>query len=339
MATIAVDAMGGDHAPDEIVRGAVLASQESDNKILLVGDRARIETLLSGLSYDPKQIEVEHAREVIGMDEEPREAVERKPLASMNVVARVVKEGRAEVMVTAGNTGAAIMACAKHFNRAPGVTRAALAAVYPTEIRRGEKEDPFSLILDVGATVTAAPRDLVSFAVMGSVYASIISRNARPKVALLSNGTEEMKGLPEIKEAHQLLKTGRQIQFIGNVEGVDIPKGTADVVVCAGFYGNVVVKMLEGVSETAMRLAHYAFKEKFLWKFGLLALRSGIRQLKQVTDWEQYGGAPLIGFDRLMIKAHGRSRALAVKNAIKVAAKTVRGNLLPKIIEGMREFG
>lgn len=330
--------MGGDHAPDEIVKGAAAATLETDNHILLIGQRAQIETILTTTPHEPKRIEVIHARESIGMEENPRDAIENKPLASLNVVARAVREGQADVMVTAGSTGAAIMACAKHFQRAPGVTRAALASVYPTEIRRGEKEDPFSLILDVGATVTAAARDLVSFAVMGSVYASIISRNARPKVALLSNGTEESKGLPEIKEAYQMLKKATKINFIGNVEGVDIPKGTADVVVCGGFYGNLVIKMLEGVSETALRLAHYAFKERWLWKLGLLSLRGGIKQLKQVTDWEQYGGAPLVGFDHLMIKAHGRSKARAFTNAVKVAAKTVRGNLLPKIIDGAKEF-
>ncbi|MBI2890956.1 MAG: phosphate acyltransferase PlsX [Nitrospirae bacterium] len=339
MARIAVDAMGGDHAPDEVVRGAAQVSMETDHHLLLVGEPARIEAILASAPHNSRRIEIIPAAQSISMEEDPKAAVEGKPDASINVAVRIVKEGQADVLVSAGSTGAGILACAKRFSRAPGVSRAALASVYPTEIRRGEKDDPFSLILDVGATVNVTGRDLVSFAVMGSVYASIISRNARPKVALLSNGTEELKGLPEIKEAHQTLKNGHLINFTGNIEGVDIPRGTADVVVCGGFHGNLVVKMLEGIGEAAMRLAFYAYKKHILWKLGLLALRSGIKQLKQITDWEQYGGAPLIGFDHLMIKAHGRSRALAVKNAIKVAGKTVHGRLIEKIATGMAEFG
>jgi glycerol-3-phosphate acyltransferase PlsX len=230
-------------------------------------------------------------------------------------------------MVSAGNTGAGVLACARTFSLIPGVRRAALATVYPTMLAHGQKNDPFSLILDVGATVEASADDLVAFAVMGSAYSRIISKNVSPSVALLSNGTEAQKGPARVVEAHQKLTQLAGLRFIGNVEGIDIPKGTADVVVCDGFVGNVCLKMLEGVSETVIGLAKYAYKEKLLWRAGLAMLASGIERIKEVTDWEQYGGAPILGFDRIFIKAHGRSKALAISNAGKVAAKAASRDL------------
>lgn len=338
MTRIAVDAMGGDFAPDKIVKGAAWVSLDTDIEVVLVGDQDRITRRLQELKHNPERISVHHAPDVIGMDEHPREAIHRKPHASILVAADLVAKGKADALVSAGNTGASILACARTFNKMPGISRAALAAVYPTEIRRGEKDDPFSLILDVGATVTVTGQDLVNFAIMGSAYAARISKNPRPRVALLSNGTEETKGDEAIIQAHSALKKHPLLNFIGNIEGIDIPKGTADVVICDGFSGNIVLKMLEGVSETVMRLAQYAFKARLLWMLGLFMLRGAISQLKDVTDWEQYGGAPVLGFDHLFIKAHGRSRARATANAIKVAAKAVRGGLIQEMSTAIREF-
>ena len=272
------------------------------------------------------------------MDEKPQDALEAKPDSSIIVAARLVASGQAEALVSAGNTGASVMACSRAWKRLPGVRRAALAAVYPTEMRRGEKDDPFSLILDVGATLDVSAEDLVGFALMGSAYASRVSRNERPRVALLSNGSEAGKGPPSIVEAHRLLADSPEINFVGNVEGVDIPRGTADVVVCSGFVGNVVLKMLEGVSETIVRLAGYAYKERLVWRAGLMMLSGGISRLKEVTDWEQYGGAPLLGLDRLFIKAHGRSKARAITNACKVAAKAVGSDVQGEIERAMQAF-
>jgi glycerol-3-phosphate acyltransferase PlsX len=269
------------------------------------------------------------------MEEKPGEALARKAGASIAVAAKLVAEGEADAVVSAGNTGAGVLACARHFKLLPGVRRAALAAVYPTRREHGEKADPFSLILDVGATVDATPEDLVAFAVMGAAYARIISRNPHPSVALLSNGTEPQKGPPRVVEAHARLSAHPQLRFAGNVEGVDIPKGTADVVVCDGFVGNVALKMLEGMQETAVELAQYAQKERLLWRLGMLMLSSGFQRLKAVTDWQQYGGAPVLGFDRIFIKAHGRSRAHAIANAGKVAAKAVAAELGRSITEGL----
>jgi phosphate acyltransferase len=339
--TIAFDVMGGDHGPEEVVRGAAQLTLESDRvHALLVGDRHLIDEALARVRHNAEHIAVHHTAEWIAMSEKPGVALDEKPQSSVLLAARLVREGEADAMVSAGNTGAGVLACARTFKLMPGVRRAALATVYPTATRRGEKGDPFSLILDVGATVEASAEDLIAFAVMGAAYARIISRNKDPAVALLSNGTEAMKGPPRVVDAHRRLTRLAGIRFIGNIEGVDIPKGTADVVVCDGFVGNVCLKMLEGVSETIVELARYAYKERLLWRAGLAMLNGGIERIKQVTDWEQYGGAPVLGFDRLFIKAHGRSKARAIANAGKVAAKAVANDLSKAIMDGLpREDG
>jgi phosphate acyltransferase len=334
--TIAFDVMGSDHGPAEVVRGAAQLSLDSPYiHALLVGDRAVIDDALAETKHNGERISVQHASEYVAMNEKPGGALARKPDASVSVAARLVAEGEADAMVSAGNTGACVLSCARHFQLLPGVRRAALASVYPTRLRRGGKDDPFSLILDVGATVEATAEDLVTFAVMGAAYARIVSRNDNPRVALLSNGTEPNKGPRQVVEAHARLATLPGLQFIGNVEGVDIPKGTADVVVTDGFVGNVCLKMLEGVHETVVELAQYAYKESLRWRAGLAMLSGGIQRIKDITDWEQYGGAPVLGFDRLFIKAHGRSRARAIANAGKVAAKAVAHELGKTIEQGL----
>lgn len=331
--------MGGDHAPDEIVRGAAEASLvRTDAELILVGDAGRIGKLLASTRHDAERLRIHHAPDVIPMDAKPAEALAARPEASVVVAAKLVADGEADALVSAGNTGASVLACARSFKLIPGVRRAALCAVFPTEMRRGEKQDPFSLLLDVGATLDVDPEDLVSFALMGAAYAARISKNVRPRVALLSNGSEAGKGPREIVEAHQLLLKHTGLNFIGNIEGVDIPKGTADVIVCSGFTGNIVIKMLEGVSETILGLARYAYKEKLLWRAALAMLSGGIQRLKDVTDWQEYGGAPLLGFDKLFIKAHGRSGARAIANAIKVAHKAVDSGLVDEIKRGLADF-
>lgn len=334
--TIAFDVMGSDHGPVEIVKGAAQLSLEAPwIHALLVGDADQINEALAETRHNAERVAVHHASEFIAMDDKPGEALARKPDASICVAAKLVAQGEADGLVSAGNTGAGILACSRSFKLLPGVRRAALAAVYPTRQTRGEKHDPFSLILDVGATVEANAEDLVAFAVMGAAYARIISKNQEPSVALLSNGVEAAKGPPRVVEAHQRLKAMPGIKFVGNVEGVDIPKGTADVICCDGFVGNVSLKMLEGVAETVVELAQYAYKESLRWRAGLAMLSSGIEKLKSVTDWEQYGGAPVLGFDHIFIKAHGRSKARAIANAGKVAAKAVSSDLCNAILQGL----
>jgi len=330
---IALDAMGGDNAPDEVVAGAgLLSRRERFIHTTLVGDAARIEPLLEATSHNPERLAVHHAPQSIGMGESPSKALDDKPRSSVLLAAQLVAAGEAQAMVTAGNTGAAILSCARSFALVPGVRRAALAAVYPTQRLHGERRHPFALMLDVGATVEASAEDLVAFAVMGAAYARTVSQNPRPSVALLSNGAEALKGPPAVVRAHQLLARYPGILFIGNVEGVDIPKGTADVVVCDGFTGNVALKMLEGVSETVLSLARYAHKERLVWRAGLAMLAGGLKRLKALTDWQQYGGAPILGFDHLAIKAHGRSKALSIANAVKIAAL---GDLCRAIADGI----
>jgi glycerol-3-phosphate acyltransferase PlsX len=332
--------MGGDAAPAEVVPGCVRALHDRpDLHLDLVGDEQQLRALLAKLAHPSERLTLHHTPDHVTMDDKPHEALTGKPNASIFMAARLVAAGQGEALVSAGNTGASVLACARNFKLLPRVRRAALAAVYPTEIRHGEKDDPFSLLLDVGATLDATAEDLISFALMGAAYAARISRNARPRVALLSNGSEAGKGPKEVVAAHQRLlelsgagsAESGLLNFIGNVEGVDIPRGTADVVVCSGYVGNVVLKMLEGVSETVLRLARYAYKEKLVWRAALAMLSGGIRRLKAITDWQEYGGAPLLGFDHLFIKAHGRSGARAFSNAIKVAHKAVSSNLIDDI--------
>ncbi|HTJ46686.1 MAG TPA: phosphate acyltransferase PlsX [Kofleriaceae bacterium] len=338
MHRIVVDAMGGDRAPEDIVAGAAEASLSIGAEIILVGDAAIIGRILPRMRHDGANVRVHHAGSRVEMDEKPAEALAAKPDASIAVGADLVARGEGDALVSAGNTGASVLACARRWKLLAGVRRSALAAVYPTELRRGDKDDPFSLILDVGATIDATAEDLVTFAVMGSAYAKLISQNRRPRVALLSNGAEAGKGPQAVVRAHELLLQTTELNFIGNVEGLDIPRGVADVVVCSGFVGNVVLKMLEGLTETMVRLARYAHKEKLTWRLGLIALNSAIDQLKNLYDWEQYGGAPLLGFEHLFIKAHGRSSPRAITNAIKVANKALTGNLCGNIARTMAEL-
>jgi glycerol-3-phosphate acyltransferase PlsX len=346
MQRIVVDAMGGDNAPDAIVHGAAEASLAlRDGEIILVGDAAAIGRLLPRVRHDGGRVRVHHAPDVIAMDDKPSEALIAKPDSSIAIAADLVARGEGDALVSAGNTGASVLACARRWSLLPNIRRAALASVYPTELRRGERDDPFSLILDVGATTDATADDLVTFALMGAAYARVISRNKRPRVALLSNGTEAGKGPRAVVDAYEMLMQGaqssvlgRDFNFIGNIEGLDIPRGVADVVVCSGYVGNVVIKMLEGVSETVLRLARYAYKERLLWRAALAMLSGGIERLKVVTDWEQYGGAPLLGFQHLFIKAHGRSGNKAVANAIRLAAKAVRSGLCEGITANMAEL-
>jgi len=335
MVTVALDAMGGDLGEQAAVEGAALLSRDDSNiHILVVGDPAAISEKLNGVSYDPTRFTIVGSDGVVAMADAPREALERMPDCSILTAARLVRSGDADCLVSAGHTGATILAASQCFDRLPGIRRAALASVYPTEARHGPKKDPFALMLDVGATLSASAEDLVGFAVMGSAYSSIISEIPAPRVALLSNGTEPGKGTREIVAAHRLLE-GSALNFAGNVEGLDIPRGTVDVIVCDGFLGNVVLKMLEGVSEVFRDVARDASGRKLQWRIGLSMLGGGLRQLRRLTDWKVYGGAPLLGFDGVVIKAHGRSEARAIRNAMKVAAKAARGDLIGRIRDSL----
>ncbi len=336
--TIAVDAMGGDHAPQAVVEGAALASLAGTAEIVLVGDEPRLTALLQRVRHDPGRVRIEPADGAIPMDARPQEALDAQPGASLTVAAALVASGRADALVTAGNTGAVILAASRAFRRLPGVRRGALAAVIPTEAGHGPRDDPFALLLDAGATLRVTAEDLAAFAMMGAAYAAVVSQNPRPRVALLSNGAEPTKGTEEVVAAHAFLAGLPSIEFLGNLEATELTQGRADVIVCDGFTGNITLKMLEGVSETVTRLARYAHRSKLSWRVALWLLSSGIKQLKDLTDWQQYGGAPVLGFERLVIKAHGRSGPRALRNAIRVAERCVAQDLAGRIEAALREI-
>lgn len=336
MITVALDAMGADGGVEPVVQGALhLLGEQVPIRLVLVGDGSSIEQALGARRPAAGRLWIEHAPTAIRMTDKPAEALDRSPDCSILRAAELVQAGEADALVSAGHTGAVILAAARTFQRLPGVRRVGLAAVYPTAEKHGPHRDPFALMLDVGATLSCTADDLVAFAVMGTAYSRIISGIARPRVGLLSNGAEPTKGTAAIVEAHARLARLPTVEFVGNVEGVDIPRGTVDVIVCEGFVGNIVLKMLEGVSEVAKDLARAALHRKLWWKLGMGLLSTGIRRVRTLTDWQQYGGAPIVGFDHLVIKAHGRSNARAIRNALKVAAKAVDHDIAQQIRAGL----
>jgi glycerol-3-phosphate acyltransferase PlsX len=336
-AKIALDAMGGDHAPGEIIRGAIRAADELDDiEITFIGDQATIEEELRKAKTN-LNFEIVHTDQWIEMDEDPKEAIKIKEKASVNIGAQMVNQGIVDGLVSAGNTGGTILAAAKHIPVIEGIERTALATVYPTA-----KFDPtksgFALMLDVGATLKCTAKQLVHFAFMGNFYLSDVLGIDKPRIGLLNIGEEETKGGSILKNTYQLLRKAEELNFIGNIEGKDIPKGIADVVVTEGFIGNVVLKMLEGVAEVVKETGKYAFKKKLTWKLAMALLAPGIKKLQRRTDYSEYGGAPILGFKKLAIKAHGRSNAKAIANAIRVASESTRQNLCTRIEESVGRF-
>lgn len=335
--TIAVDAMGGYHAPDEIVAAVAQASLYRDGGapvyFALVGDEYRISEALFELSHNSERIQIYHAPTVVGMSERPQQAVEERRDSSILRACDLVAAGEADGVVTAGHPGVAVLAALERFALLEGTRKAALASVYPTPRVRGAQEDPFSLILDVGASLRASAEDLLSFGLMGTAYARIVSRNAAPKVALLSNSRESNLGPEEVVGAYKLFSTNQRLNFYGNIEGQEIPRGLVDVVVCEGFAGDIAIKILEGVNEAAYDLARSAYHHKPAWRMGLRILGGGIRQLKQLTDFDEYAGAPLLGLDQVVILCHPRSGWQAVGNALKLAIKTIRADLPQAVAE------
>ena len=339
--TIAVDAMGGYQAPDQLLAAVAAASlEEGDGPpvyFALVGDEVALTDRLFELDHNSERIQLHHASTEIGMSERPAQAIEDRPDASILMAARLVADGRADALISAGNPGVAVLSTIRHLELVKGVDRAALASVYPTPRQRGEADDPFSLILDVGASLRADAEDLLAFGLMGSAYARIVSRNRHPKVALLSNSRESTVGPGEVVEAYELMSHHDALNFYGNIEGHEIPQGLADVVVCEGFAGDVAIKILEGVGEAAFELARSAYDSKLAWKMGLKLLSGGLKQLKRFTDFEEYGGAPLLGVNRVVILCHPRSGRKAFGNALKLAIRNVHARLPEAIAEALSE--
>ncbi len=337
MPTIAVDAMGGDHAPGEIVRGVAQVSLTTDIECLLVGDEGRIQDVLESVPYNPEHISIVHARDVVGMADDPHEALKTRKDASLFVGIRAVVDGRAGAMVSAGNTGAAVLGCARHFRLIKGIKRAALASVYPRSTEYAG-QDPLALLVDAGATVRCDADELVQFALMGSAYARRISKVPSPRVGLVNMGSEETKGGDALVDAYRRLRRIPALNFVGNVEGHDLVRGRADVIVCEGFVGNVVLKLVEGVAEVFGDVARAAAQRRVSWRLGLALLSRELERLRELTDYTQYGGSPILGFEQLFIKCHGRSNARAVANAVKVAAKAVRDRVPAEIADAVALF-
>lgn len=325
---IAVDAMGGDYAPDEIVLGAIQAVKEYDIDVVLVGDENIIGPILIKQGSDSlSRLSIIHAGQVIEMCEQPGAAVRKKKDASIVVATRLVKEKQCDAVVAAGSTGAAVAAAMFGLGRIKGVERTAIATPIPNLTGT-------TILLDSGANVDSKPKNLVQSAVMGSIYGEYVLGIQSPRVGLLNIGEEESKGNEQALATFPLLKKLKTINFIGNVEGRDIANGTVDVVVCDGFVGNVVLKWGEGLSSAIMQLIKEAINKKgILTKLAALAVLPALKELKKKLDYAEYGGAPLLGVDGGFIICHGSSKAKAIKNAIRVARDLVDQRVIDHIRE------
>lgn len=308
---IAVDAMGGDHAPAAVIAGSVQAARQYGTHIILVGDRSIIHQQLRQHSATGLPISVKHASEVVAMHESPSVAVRRKRDSSLRVAFELVKSGEARAVVSAGNSGAAMGLAIFTLRLLPGVERPAIAAALPS--LHGS-----TVLLDVGANVECKPLHLVQFAIMGEVYCRHVLRVVRPRVGLLSNGEEESKGTELTRGAHQALKHS-SLNYIGYVEGRDIFQDTVDVVVTDGFTGNVVLKTAEGLAKTTATILREEYGRGVRNKLGYLLSRGVVGHVKQRMDYTEVGGAPLLGLNGVGIVAHGSSNDHAIKNAIRVA--------------------
>ncbi|MFF2888032.1 phosphate acyltransferase PlsX [Paenibacillus sp. NPDC057967] len=320
---IAIDAMGGDHAPEQIVRGALDAAAEwPDTELLLVGDKAVIEPLLKeGL---PSNVQLIHADEVIGPDDEPVKAVRRKKGASMVVAGQLVKDKQADAMLSAGNTGALMTTGLLVVGRMEGIERPALAFVLPT------MDDVGILAMDLGANMDAKPEHLAQYAVMGSIYREKVHGIKQPRVGLLNVGTEAKKGNEISKAAYELMEQA-PIHFVGNVESRDVLNRNCDVLICDGFAGNIMLKSFEGTAGTIFTMLKSAFGSSFLTKIAAAIMMPQLKKLKKKMDYKEHGGAPLLGLNGLVVKCHGSSDAVAVKNAVRQARIALQGNMIESI--------
>lgn len=331
---VAVDAMGGDNAPHEIVLGASQAAVEYHCEIVLVGNKEILENIL----HTQKQakslpITIHHANEIIEMDEHPGAAVRKKKDSSIVVATRLVKEGACDAVISAGSTGAAVASALFGLGRISGIERPAIATPIPNLTGT-------TVLLDSGANIDSKPRHLVQNAIMGSIYAEYVLGIDNPRVGLLNIGEEETKGNEQVLATFPLLKQLSTIQFIGNVEGRDIPKGTVDVVVCDGFVGNVVLKLGEGLASVIFKLVKEAIeKSGFFTKLASLVVLPALRGLKRKLDYSEYGGAPLLGINGCFIICHGSSKAKAIKNAIRVAKEFTEKNVVGHISENIAREG
>ena len=327
---IAIDAFGGDYAPEEIVRGAWEAYREKGQQIILVGNRTILADELKQLGGDCSGLEIIHAEEVITMDDHPAVAVRRKKNSSLVKAIELVRDGKAEAVVSAGSTGATMAAALLRLGRIPGIVRPAVASMMPAE-------NGVTLLLDIGANVDCKPRHLLQFALMGAIYAQKIIGVQEPTVGLLNVGEESTKGNELTQETYALLKQESAINFYGNVEGRDIYKGVVDVIVCDGFVGNVVLKTSEGLKDALLHMAGKSIKRSILAKLGAAMLLPSLKELGKRLSYVEYGGAPLLGINGVAIICHGSSKAISIKNAIYKAKEAVESKLISAISDSLQE--
>ncbi len=319
---IAIDAMGGDHAPETNVLGGLEAAREwKDTEIILVGDEAQMKAFLPEI---PSNLTLIHASEVIEPDDEPVRSVRRKKDASMVVAGRMVKEGTADAMISAGNTGALMTTGLLVVGRIKGIERPALAPIIPTIDGKG------MLALDLGANMDATPEHLAQYALMGSIYREKVQGVSSPRVGLLNVGTEAKKGNELVKEAFPLLEA-LPINFVGNVEARDVLNGVCDVLVCDGFAGNILLKTMEGTAAGIFSLLKQQFTKSLKTKLAAVLIMPELRGLRDIMDYKEHGGAPLLGLNGLVIKGHGSSDSGAIKHAVRQARIAIQGNLVTSI--------
>ncbi|MCH5211253.1 MAG: phosphate acyltransferase PlsX [Oscillospiraceae bacterium] len=320
---IIVDAMGGDHAPEAPVKAAVKAADELGVEIILVGKTDDVEKELSQYSYNKDRISIVHADEVITNHEEPAKAVRSKKNASVVVAANMLKNNEGDAMLSMGNTGALLASGLLIVGRIKGVMRPALATLLPSA--KGPK-----MLIDAGANTNCKPENLVQFAIMGSIYMKNVLSIENPTVGLMSNGEEEGKGDELTKATYPFLKSA-PVNFIGNIEGRDVMEGNADVITCDGFVGNVILKTVEGMGHVVSDKVKGIFTKGFLTKLGALFVMKGLNEFREAMDYREYGGAPLLGTKKPVIKGHGSSDAKAVFSAIRQAKKFVETNMINEI--------
>jgi phosphate acyltransferase len=329
---IALDAMGGDFGPSHLVPGAVMALREYPHisKLFLVGDTAQIEAELKKQNCNNGKIDIVHATQVVDMSDRAVEAVRRKKDSSISRAVDLVKRDKADAVVSAGHTGAAVAASAIKLRTLPGIDRPGIAAVLPTE------KNVFVLI-DAGANIDARPEHLVQYAFMGTVYSRHVLGYKGPKVGLISLGDEDVKGNEMTKEVFKMLKKS-SLNFVGNIEGRHLFEDPVEVVVCDGFVGNVILKTCESISVAIFAWLKHELARTSMRKLGALLARKSFRSIRDKTNYEYYGGSPLLGVDGICIIAHGASTPLAVKNALRVAAESIEQQVNPHIVEEIRRY-
>jgi glycerol-3-phosphate acyltransferase PlsX len=329
---IVVDAMGGDHAPAVAVDGAVQAARDLGLEVILVGQEDKVRAELARYDTAGLPLTVHHASQVIEMDEHPAAAVRAKKDCSMVVGMELLKRHEADAFYTAGNSGGALAAALFRLGRVRGIKRPAISSIFPSQTPQG-----YSFILDIGANADCRPEFLVQFAVMGSAYAERVLGVTRPRVAIVSNGEEEGKGNQLVQDTVPLLKASG-LNFVGNAEGKDIPWGLADVLVTDGFTGNVIIKLAEGISRFLLDTIKAEITSRSVTKVGGLLAKPAFDGVRKRLDYREYGGAPLLGVDGVVIIGHGRSDALAIRNGIRLAAQAVENGVLDAIKQGIAEY-